>query len=226
MIQLGIRCLFSALILLLLAKPAQAGMNYDPVLGMLKADRLEWQERDNFLLEAEAWLGRDIRKLWLELEWEKTSRDSGEGEVQLLYSHAISPFWNARAGMATGIGDSADNERAVLSLQGLAPYWFEMNLALLADSSGALEWRVQAEYELLLSQRLIISPELELSAYSGTADEEHGNGLAELETGIRLRYEIKREFAPYTGFYWKKEYGREEDHVSGWHWVIGVRFWF
>lgn len=215
---------------------AHAGMNDDPVLAMLKVDRLEWQERGGFNVEADAWLGKDTDKLWLVLAWEKQQHEPGEGEVQLLYRHAFSAFWDARIGVATALDgadndnvehNSIENERLVFAVEGLAPYWFELDMSLLLDKDARMEWRLEAEYELLLTQRLIASTMLELSAHSGYSQASHvANGLAEIEAGFNLRYEIRPEIAPYTGVFWKKEYLENSSQVDGWRWVLGLRFWY
>ncbi len=127
-----------------------------------------------------------------------------------------------------------DREWGVIALQGLAPYRFEIDAALFVGSSGRTALRLKAEYELLFTQRLILSPEVELNAYGyNDQDSGVGSGLADIETGLRLRYEIGREFAPYLGINWNKKYGKKADYaatagenIEDTQLVLGIRLWY
>jgi copper resistance protein B len=121
-----------------------------------------------------------------------------------------------------------------LGFEGLAPYWFELDAAVFVGESGRTGFRLQAEYEILFTQRLILSPELEINAYGeNDADTDTGSGLSDAEIGLRLRYEIRREFAPYVGINWYKRYGNtadyareDEEGVSDTSLVVGIKAWF
>jgi len=116
----------------------------------------------------------------------------------------------------------------------LAPYFFELDTALFIGESGRTAFRVQAEYELMFTQKLILTPEVEINFYGqNDVDLEIGSGLSDIEAGLRLRYEVRREFAPYIGVNWNKRFGNSADFsrssgksVDDFQWVVGVRAWF
>ena len=209
----------------------------DPVLTMTKLDQFEVRDADGsdpIILEGQAWIGQDLHKLWLKTELEYVDSDTEEAELQALYSRAIAPFWDVQVGLRKDFEPSPSRNWAVLGLQGLAPYLFEIDTALFLGESGRTGLRLEAEYELLFTQRLILSPEIEVN-FHGQNDEATGtgSGLSNVELGLRLRYEIRREFAPYIGINWSKKYGNTADFsrqegadVSDTQLVVGIRAWF
>jgi copper resistance protein B len=206
--------------MLLCLKPAFADMEADPLLSKIMIDHLEIREADEgnpLAWEAEAWLGKDLNKLWLKTEGELLKGETEEAELQLLYSRAISSYWDL---------PTPNRNWAAISLKGLAPYLFEVDASLFIGQSGRTAARLNAEYELLFTQRLILSPEIEMNFY-GKDDPELGieSGLSDISTGLRLRYEIRREFAPYIGINWLKQYMTDGD-IQDTQLVIGVRAWF
>jgi copper resistance protein B len=222
-----------------LAVPAAdcAAHEDDPLLFKLMLDQLELRDADGgdpLTWQAQAWVGRDLNKLWLKTEGERVHGDTEEAEVQALYSHAVAPFWDLQAGWRHDLRPRPSRDWAVLGVKGLAPYLFEVDAALFLGPAGRTAARLQAEYELLLTQRLILSPELELKLY-GKADPEVGigAGLATADLGLRLRYEIRREFAPYVGLNWSQKFGRTADFARAegasaddLQFVVGIRAWF
>jgi len=231
---------FSVLLLILMfnsAQPVLAGGKDDPTLSMLMIDQLEQRKGDDNnaqILDGQAWLGKDLQKLWLKFDVERSSGDTEEVELQALYSKAIAPLWDVQVGVRQDFQPTPSRTWAVIGLQGLAPYFFEVDAALFVDSSNRTAFRFQAEYEMLLTQRLILTPEFEFNLY-GQNDRElgTGSGLSDFEAGLRLRYEVRREFAPYIGVNWGKKFansadfarddGEDTDEVQ---WVAGVRAWF
>lgn len=206
-------------------KPAFADMEADPLLSKIMIDKLEIREADDgnpLAWDAEAWLGKDLNKLWLKTEGELLKGETEEAELQLLYSRAISPYWDLQLGWR---GDT-DRNWAAIGIKGLAPYLFEVDASLFIGQSGRTAARLNAEYEILFTQRLILSPEIEMNFY-GKDDPELGieSGLSDISTGLRLRYEIRREFAPYIGVNWLKQYMTDGD-IQDTQLVIGVRAWF
>jgi copper resistance protein B len=209
----------------------------DPLLTMVKLDqfeRAEGNEESPLVLEGEAWIGHDLHKLWLKSEIERVDGKTEEAELQLLYSRAVTSFWDFQIGLRTDLEPSPERNWAVLGWQGVAPYFLEIDAALFIGESGRTELRLSAEYEMLLTQKLILSPEFELNFY-GQEDIalEIGSGLSNAELGLRLRYEIRREFAPYIGVNWKSEFGETADlrrtsghSASDTQIVIGVRAWW
>lgn len=211
-------------------------MEDDPILTKLILEQLEIHDADGdnpLTWEAEAWIGKDINKFWLKTEGKRVNGENEEFEIQALYSRAISPYWDLQMGVRKDF-EPVGREWGVLGLKGLAPYYFETDVALFAGNDGRTAARIQSEYELMLTQKTVLSPEIELNFY-GKDDPEMGigSGLADASFGIRLRHEFKREFAPYIGVEWSKEFGGTADHaradgkdVSDTQFVVGIKAWF
>ena len=216
---------------------ALAGGNDDPLLTMVLIDQLEVRDADEstpWVLNGQAWVGKDLKKLWFKAEVEDAGSDIEEAELQALYSQAIAPFWDFQFGLRQDFQPNANRTWGVIGLQGLAPYFFEIDTALFIGESGHTALRLNVEYELLFTQRLILTPEIGVNFY-GESDVEFGigSGLSDVEAGLRLRYEIRREFAPYIGVNWNKSFGNTADFARNegkktddLQWVIGVRAWF
>jgi len=234
---LSILSLLMVLILLSSVRPALAGGKDDPALGMVLIDQLEMRKGDgnsSQVLGGQAWLGKDLQKLWLKFDVERSGGNTEDMELQALYSKAIAPLWDIQVGVRQDIKPTPSRTWAVIGLQGLAPYFFEVDAALFLDESNRTAFRFQAEYELLLTQKLILTPEMEFNFY-GQNDAELGvgSGLSSVDAGLRLRYELQREFAPYIGLNWNKrvansaDFARSKgDDTEDLQWVIGVRAWF
>jgi copper resistance protein B len=180
-------------------------------------DRMEVRhagDADHLLWDAEGWHGGDISKLRIKTEGE-TDLDGGrveEAEFQALYSRAVTSFFDLNMGVRQDIRPNPDRTHLVLGLEGLAPYWFELDGNLFLSQKGDVTGRIEAEYELLFTQKLILQPRAEV-AFSAQAVPElgFGAGLTSLDLGLRLRYEIVREYAPYIGLSWQKQFGRTAD---------------
>lgn len=205
----------------------------------VQGDRLEYRSNGGeplFLWDAQGWRGGDRNKLWLKTEGEYAFEEDAfeEAEVQALWSRAISAFFDFQAGVRHDFAPGDDRTFGVLGLQGLAPYWFEVDAALFISDDGNVSARMEAEYELLLTQRLILQPRAELNfAAQDVVEHGVGSGLSTAELGARLRYEIKREFAPYIGVDWSRAVGATADLVradggdpSSVSFVAGLRVWF
>jgi copper resistance protein B len=212
-------------------------MEDDPVIGKLMIDQFETRitEGDNpLVLEAQAWIGKDLNKLWLKVDSEWVDKKNEELEVQALYSRAIDPYWDFQIGWRFDSKPSPSKNWFAIGFQGLAPYWYEVDSALFIGESGQLNLRLAAEYEWMFTQQLVLSPEVEANFYS-KKDENHGigSGLSDTQIGLRLRYEIKREFAPYIGVNWTQKYGKSADYARAEgedsgdvQFVVGIRAWF
>ena len=219
------------------AAPVLAGVNDDPIVTVVLVDQLEVSNADDsnpWILNGQAWVGQDLKKLWFKAEVENTDSKIEEAEIQALYSQAVAPFWDFQIGLRQDYQPDLNRTWGVIGLQGLAPYFFEIDTALFIGESGHTALRLNVEYELLFTQRLILTPEIDVDFY-GQNDAEFGagSGLSNVETGLRLRYEIRREFAPYIGVNWSKSFGNtagfsrdEGEDVEDLQWVIGVRVWF
>jgi copper resistance protein B len=205
--------------------------------GMLLVDQLEafhGRNGNGQSWEAEGWYGSDTDKLWLRSEGERSRGKLKDGEVEMLWNHAVAPFWGTQLGVRHDFGTGPRREWAAFGVQGLAPYWFEFEATAYVGPSGRTAARLRAHYELLFTQRLILQPELEMN-FHGKSDPARGigSGLTDTKLGLRLRYEIRREFAPYIGVVWARRHGAAADFardehqaVSGRQWVAGVRIWF
>ena len=188
-------------------------------------------------LDAIGWIGGDYNRLWVRAEGEQlTTEGVGEVEVQALYGRLVAPFWDALVGARLdrrwGSGSGSRGHLA-LGLEGLAPYWFELAPTLFVSQDGDISARLEAEYELLFTQRLILTPEIELNAALQEVEEWGvGSGLNSFQAGLRLRYEIQREFAPYVGVAWTRRVGgtadfarAEGESVSDGALLVGLRVW-
>ena len=207
-------------------------------LAFVGFDRLEAQlgeGADAYLWEANAWYGGDIDKLWIKSEGEGGfGGELEEAEIQALWSHAIDPWFDVQAGIRYDVRPEPDRAHAVIGIQGLAPYFFELDAAAFLSDEGELTARFEAEYDQRITQRLIAQPRVELNFSAQDIPELGlGSGMTSVEAGLRLRYEIVPEFAPYLGVEWQRRFGdtaafaraagEEVDHVVL---LGGVRFWF
>ena len=220
------------------ASPAhELHMHGSAPAGMLLVDQLEaFHGRDGSgqSWEAEGWYGSDTDKLWLRSEGERSDGRIGDGEVEALWDHAAAAFWSTQLGVRHDFGTGPQRSWAAFGVQGLAPYWFEIQATAYVGPSGRSAARLRADYELLFTQRLILQPELEVNLH-GKSDPARGigSGLTDARLGLRLRYEIRREFAPYLGVVWTRRFGATADFARADHhaaldrqWVAGVRIWF
>jgi copper resistance protein B len=202
------------------------------------ADRLEVQsakEGDALVWDGNAWYGGDLNKLWIKSEgaYSLETDEIEDAEVQALWSRAISPYFDLQGGVRYDL-EPKGRTHAVLGVQGLAPYWFEVDAAAFLSSDGDLTARVETEYEFRLTQRLILQPRVEAEFSAQDIPElETGSGLTSLDAGLRLRYEIVREFAPYIGVAWQGSFGGTADYLQAAGeasertvFVAGVRTWF
>lgn len=204
----------------------------------LMADRLETQFADGnerLLWDGQGWVGGDINKFWFKTEGEYAFNEDEfeEAEVQALWSHAISPYFNAQAGLRYDVKPD-DLVHGVIGIQGLAPYWWELDAAAFISDNGDVTARIEAENDFRLTQRLILQPRIEFElAAQDIPERDVGAGLSHLDAGLRLRYEGKREVAPYIGVEWQRNFGETANltEASGGNseqtvFVIGLRLWF
>lgn len=211
------------------------------IFWFLLFDQLEYQVNEHqniFNWDAIAWVGGDYQKLWIKSEGDVNIDDGdGETELQLLYGRLIAPYWDFQVGLRYDqlYGESAKGRGfAVIGVEGLAPYFFEVDAAMFVSHQGDVSARFKAEYELLLSQRLVLQPVAETNLAIQEVEEFGvGSGFNDLELGLRLRYEINREFAPYIGVSWTKLFGdtakfaqEEGESSDDLKFVAGVRLMF
>jgi copper resistance protein B len=213
------------------------GMDDRARFGHVAFDRFEYVDAgDGHALawSARASYGGDIDRFAVRSEGERANGSFEHADAELLWSHAIAPFWDSQVGVRRNFGDGPGRNWAAFGVHGLAPYWFEVGATAYLGEQGRTALRAEIEYELLLTQRLVLQPRLELNAY-GRRDPAAriGAGLADAEVGLRLRYEIRREVAPYIGVERRQRFGASADYARAdgndpgdTQWVVGVRFWF
>ena len=202
-------------------------------------DRLEagfGDDGETWLWDVQGWSGGDINRFWWKSEGEGDFDDGLEKtELQALYSRAVTPFWDVQAGVRQDFRpDGEDTTHLVLGLQGLAPHWWEIDAAAFLSAEGDLTARVEAEYNQRITQRWILQPRLEIAASASDIPEmEIGSGLSSIEAGLRLRYEFRKEFAPYVGVEWTGSFGKTADFLEAdgrssqnTRLVVGLRAWF
>ena len=201
-------------------------------------NQLEFQtgaEENTFYWNGQANWGGDINKLWIKSEGRASLEGNGvdDAEIQALYSRAVAPFWNLQGGVRYDI-EPDGLAHGVVALNGLAPYWFEVDASAFVSEKGDLTARIEAEYELPLTQRLILQPRIEANLSAQDIPErETGSGLNSIDAGLRLRYEIKREFAPYIGVEWQGAFGGTRDFIEAAGgeadktvFLVGLRTWY
>lgn len=199
-------------------------------------DQLEWQTgaQGGLTWDTTNWWGGDVHRLWVRSEGEMNGSTVESADAHLLYGRAIARWWDLVAGVRQDMRPGPSRTWAAVGIQGLAPYWFDIQATASVGAEGRTHARVETEYELLFTNRLVLQPLVELELY-GKDDPERGigAGLSTLEAGVRLRYEFRRELAPYVGVTWRNAFGRTADlaeqrgeRAGRVRAVIGIRTWF
>jgi copper resistance protein B len=201
-------------------------------------DRIEARIRDGangYLVDGQAWYGGDIDKLWLKTEIEGDFEHGfEEAEVQALWSHAIDPWFDLQTGVRYDARTGPDRAHLVLGVQGLAPYWWEVDAALFLSSQGDFTARAEAEHDVRITQNLILQPRAEIDfSFQDVPESALGSGFTTASVGARLRYQLAPTFAPYVGVEYDRAFGETArlrrlagESVSGWSLLAGVRAWF
>lgn len=214
-----------------------AHMDDDPWQAMFKLDQLEWQDAEGggaLAWDLEAWAGTDNHRVLLRAEGERLDGETEENRLELLLWRPLTTRWDLVAGVREDLEPESPRTYAALGVQGLAPGWVHVEATAYLGERGQTGITLKAGPELLLTNRLLLEPLAELDAY-GHDDEANGigHGLSRLTLGLRLRYEIRRKFAPYVGVEWAGKLGdtadlaREADEsVRDARWVAGLRTWF
>lgn len=212
-------------------------MHGDFPVFWFQGDRLEYQARegeDGYLWDIQGYYGGPTSRLWFKSEGEGAFGERIEdAEVQALYSKAIGPYWDLQAGVRQDLA-GVETTHAVIGIQGLAPYMFEVDAAMFVSHRGDITARVEAELDQRITRRLILQPRAEVNLSAQNVPRLGiGSGIDAVEVGVRLRYEFIREFAPYIGVEQSWRVGRGADFAraagedaSVTNYVVGVRFWF
>ncbi len=183
--------------------------------------------------DGQFWVGRDLNKLWIKSEGDRVNGNT-DGKIEAFWSHTVSPFWDLQLGARRDFGTGPKRNWAAIGVQGVAPYNIETEITGYVGGSGRTALALKAEYDLLLTQRLILTPEIEASVY-GKDDKARGigAGLSDASFSLRLRYEVTREVAPYIGVSFGRKFGKtasyaseEGESRSERAILAGVRIWF
>lgn len=200
-------------------------------------DQLEWLQgsgRTALNWDNKGWVGKDRNRLWFRSEGERDDGDVEHAEAQVFYGRAVRRWWDILVGVRHDMQPGPSRTWAAIGVQGLAPYWFEVEATAYLGESGRTHFRFETEYELLLTNRLIVQPLVEVEIY-GKSDPERGigSGLSSANAGFRMRYEFRREFAPYVGITWDRRFFGTADFArtagagtSSARLATGLRLWF
>lgn len=210
------------------------GMGYS--LVMLDLAEIGFSKgRESYRFEGEAFTGGNINRFGVKFEGEGVFGDKIDDlELQALYSRAVAPYWNLQLGVRHDIKPDPSRTYAVVGMEGMAPYWFKVNAAAFLSNKGEVRARVEGSYDLRLTQELILQPRIETNiAFQDIPAIGVGSGFTDFEAGLRLRYEIKQEIAPYIGVEWRRQLGDTArfaraagDDPSAVNFVAGIRMWF
>jgi copper resistance protein B len=184
--------------------------------------------------DGEAWAGTDSDRLWLKSEGELTKSKLGDSQQEAYYSKPISTYFDLQAGGRYDLDSRPGRGWVALGVEGLAPQFFHVSATAYASDRGHLAAKFTGSFDLLLTQRLILQPEAEINLYSkNDPSRAIGSGFSDLDTGIRVRYEFSRKFAPYIGIAYEKKFGRSAryaaasgENTDALRFAIGLRSWF
>lgn len=202
----------------------------------IQGDRVEYDsDSDTGVFDVRGWYGSTYDRLYVKFEGDVANGRLEESQTDILWSHAYSTFFDTQWGIRLDQYDEGvDRQWLAVGLQGLAPYWFELDMTAYIGESGRTALSLEAEYEILLSQQWVLQPRAEVSLY-GQDDIQNGlgDGFSDVALGLRLRYEITRQFAPYMGVEWTSKLGQTADiaraadeSIRDTRYVVGMRFWF
>ncbi|KIU37247.1 copper resistance protein CopB [Methylobacterium radiotolerans] len=190
-----------------------------------------------FRYDGQAWIGDDYNKLWLKSEGRYNADNRGrfsDGDHEALYARPISTYFDMQVGVRSDIDSLRNRTWAAFGIQGLAIGFWNLELTGYASDNGRFAFRGNASYDLYLTQRLILQPQIEMNAYSkADRGRELGSGVSDIDMGLRLRYEFTREIAPYVGLSYQQflggtaDYRRRSGEGSGdLRALAGLRLWY
>lgn len=187
-------------------------LNWAVIVDQLESQHFE--SSSAFKWNATAWVGGDIDRLWLRTEGEREQGKTHKAELQALWGHAISPWWELVGGLRQDFKPASGQAWAAFGLQGTPLYGLELEATAYAGERQQSALRLEAAYAILLTNRWILEPNLEANFFGrNDASHEQGAGLADSEFGLRLRYEISRGFAPYVGVSFERLHGNRADQA-------------
>ena len=219
------------------AHSSVAAMNDDRIWVHGILDQIEGRfgtNNNTFHWRGEAWAGTDTHRVWFKSEGEVAGREVEDGQQEIYYSRPISPFFDIKIGARYDLDSSHGRGWGALGIEGLAPYFLHVSVSGYVSDQGHVAAKLEGSYDLLLTQRLILQPELEMNLYSKRDPSRRiGAGLSDIDTGVRLRYEITRKFAPYIGVAYQRKVGQTADYAASsgertdnLSLLVGLRLWF
>ena len=218
--------------------PARADVMDDAIYWHVQAEQVEMRTgegADTLAWEADGWIGNDDHRLAFKTKGENPiGKRLEKAEVQALYRRPISDFFDMNVGLRHNLRPDPDRTYAVLGIQGLAEQFIETDANLFVSETGDVSARLEAEVEWLLTQRLVLVPQAEADlSFSEDRKIHSGAGINTVELGLRLKYEMRREFAPYIGVHYERKFGAtanfardEGEDTSAVKFVTGLSFWF
>jgi copper resistance protein B len=208
-------------------------MDDEALIGKVWLDQLEWRSPDEAAWQGEGWYGGDYNKAWLRSEGDADSGRTQDARAELFWDHVVARWWSLQVGAREDFSVGPARGWAALGVRGLAPQGFGVEATVYAGVAARTAARLKIDYELLFTQRLVLTPEFEMNVY-GKADPERdiGSGISDLEIGLRLRYELRREIAPYAGIVWVRRRGTDADILRAagaasdeLRVAVGIRLW-
>jgi copper resistance protein B len=208
------------------------------VLNYVQFDQLEGRTNGpdtSFRWDGQGWIGTDFNKVWIKSEGRVLSGTTSDGDHEILYDRPIPHmrYFDWQAGARVDIDSGPTRAWAAVGVQGLAPYFFNFAPTLYVRDGGRVAGRLEGSYNLYLTQRLILEPQVELNFYS-QADRGRGigTGLSDLDGGVRLGYGLSRKFAPYIGYTYTGAFGQTATFsrlagqpTSANRFVLGIWLW-
>jgi copper resistance protein B len=212
-------------------------MGDEDLIGSLLVDRLESATTGGITVmtyDWQAWFGNTYDRVVVRAEGNIEGGTFKDARNELLWAHALTAYWDTQLGLRYDSGQGTDRGWLAFGVQGTAPYWIYVEATAYVNEQGRISFRLETEYDLLLMQRLILQPRIEVNIYSQSDDSRNvSSGVSDFTGGVRLRYEIWREFAPYVGVEWASKFGSAADNLratgkdaEGTLFVAGLRFWF
>ncbi|MEK6747835.1 MAG: copper resistance protein B [Pseudomonadota bacterium] len=205
--------------------------------GLLRFDRFETVRAsgDTFTIyDLQASYGSNFERAVIKTEGDIIGKKIADANTELLWRHAVAAYWDTQFGLRHENDRNQNWSWLAAGVQGLAPYWFEVDATAYLGEAGRVALKLGAEYELLLTQKWILQPRIGID-FNGQNDAARsvGAGLSDVTAGVRLRYEIRREVAPYAGVAWVGKFGGTADyvHAAGLNTreirvMAGVRLWY
>lgn len=209
------------------------GMNDDPIFTHVLVDQLEEQiggnDQPQLHYEAQGWSGTDENKLWIKSQGTMTAGQFNDGQHEFLYDHAITPFFDLQAGLRADWDHGVARQWAAIGVQGLVPYFFDTEATVYVGENGRVAFRTRESTDWLMTNRLILTPEVEADLTSKSdQSRQTPAGFTSLDAGLRLRYEVVREFAPYIGvtYHAGRILGVSTEPAHDLRFTVGIRAWY